>query len=229
MPTRRDALATIRRAALILTFLFTGTSQAALVRGTYEGLVNQEGGGLGLIGATMRVDMTYDDSAMGIPNPLGELEFANALRQLSISIAGNHWQWDALGGTSRIQLKDGTTDHFQIRATRFTGPDLLSAPAIADQYVFVLELYDFVPSGAPNGITNASKLPSAAPDPALFEPSPSGKALIFQFQSGGPSPSLGLLMTTEFIASPVPVPAAGLMLGTGASLLLGIRRRRKHA
>jgi hypothetical protein len=199
--------------------LFGAPASAALVHGVYLGTVEIEGGGFGLLGQTFRADITYDTDTIGTPTSLGSNNFNDAVKELTVSIGQHQWTWNATDGTSSIELRDGPVDHFEVRAKGFTGPDLSSTPTAADSYQFFLDLYDLVPDNAPNGVSDQAVLPSIAPDPDLFEPSPSGKALVFQITGAG------LLMTTTFSAAPVPIPAAALLLGGALAVLPAFRRR----
>ena len=97
---------------------------------------------------------------------------------------------------------------------------------------FSVFLSDNVPTGAPDGLSDDSVLPNPAPDPALFQTSPSATTgLSFSWVVGDPETGTFYNVTTsDVVAATNDVPIPGSLapaLGVGIALTaLGFLRRK---
>ncbi len=199
-------------------------SQAALVSGVYEGTIINDGG-LGLVGQTMVVDFTYDDTT---PLSYGTT-YENLLTDVTVTIGANVWTWNnteyssaTLYDNEILLVGVGEEDRVEMFAYEFSGPSL--APGVQDvSYTLGIYLNDDEPDGSPDGLTSIS-LPSTIPDPALFQYTEYDRPLLsFSFISG--DGELGTFYSIDANnVRLIPEPATMGLLGLGGLLTLLHRR-----
>lgn len=233
---------TIRKlstAALAGTCLLVATGvQAAVVNASYEGVITQDSG-LGLLGQTLRADLSYDDAITGTPSGNSYL-YQDLLLSLNVSVGASTWIYDVTNGFDAQFLYDddvlvfvnGVEDRVNLSASTFSGPDLGTGSVSPFTYTFELQLQDNVPSGTPDGLAADDSLPGSPLDAALFSlsPGPSANSLAFGWVAGNPEfGGIRYEISTSQVASvsAVPLPGAVWLLGTavlGASALRMTRR-----
>ncbi|MGE0386830.1 MAG: VPLPA-CTERM sorting domain-containing protein [Gammaproteobacteria bacterium] len=227
----RFAGATILAAALASA---GASAVAAPVSGSYKGTIVADSD-LGLVGMTMYADFTYDDAVAPGSTflTLRTAMFDAPILSLSVRIGANVWAFDPInGGSFAEQTDDGVLgsiveDRFDFSAYTFAGPDLVSEPVTPDAYSFSLYLWDEQPANAPDALSDFLALPAVAPVPEQFQTQ--GLHLMqFSFFTGDPELGDRYFIETGPVstASPVPVPAAFWLLGTGLAAT-GLLRRRK--
>lgn len=228
--TRRISLAALLAAALFLT----AGARAATVTSSYAGLIAEDSG-LGLLGQTLRVDFSYDDSVAGSASGAAFL-YQDFLASLVVGIGENSWTFDVVDGFEFLFLDDddvitfanGVEDRVSLPADVFNGPDLGTGAVNPASFSFSLFLSDNVPFGGPDGLGADDVLPASAPVPELFslDPGESANSMSFSWFVG--DPELGgdfFLIETDSVTT-VPEPAAIWLLGTGLLALHVLKRRR---
>ena len=220
---------------LCAALLAAQTTHAATVSAAYEGVINQDSG-LGLIGQTLRVDLTYDDSLAPTTSWTGgslndAAQYDAYLSSMTVTIGAYSWNWDSLTGYSSIFLYNdstisysiGTEDRVESLASGFTGSELVSG---AHSYSSNLFLSD---NDALTGLTNGQSLPNPAPDAGLFTRA-EGNTLQLEFYAPNEFDPWGnyYLIETAGVnnVSAVPLPAAFWLFGASLLGLSGIARRR---
>ena len=221
-------------AALVASLLLTSGARAATVTGSYEGLITADSG-LGLLGQTLRVDFSYDDSVAGTASGSSFL-YENFLESLVVVIGANAWTYDVVNGGEFLFLNDddvisfviGVEDRINLFADFFSGPDLGTGPVNPASFSFSLFLSDNVPDGSPDGLGADDVLPSSAPVPELFSRSPDGDANTMSFSWSVGNPEVGgeffVISTSDVVT--VPEPAALGLVATSLLVLSLLRRRR---
>lgn len=223
--------------ALCAGLLLSQTGHAAIVSASYEGTINNDSG-LGLFGQTLRFDLTYDDSVSPSSSWVGgalndAAQFDNYLINMVVSIGTSSWTWNSSSGYSSIFLYNdslisysiGSEDRISSFVSDFSGSDLI---ADAHSYSASLFLSD---NSALTGLTAGQYLPNPAPDADLFTRA-EGNTLQLEFYSplGGDPWGNYYLIETAGVSnvSPVPLPAAFWVFGSGLIGLVGVARRRKN-
>jgi hypothetical protein len=228
--TCRVSLAALLAAALFLT----ADARAATVTGSYAGVIASDSG-LGLLGQTLRVDFSYDDSVAGSPSGAA-FSYQDFLESLVVSVGANSWTFDGVDGFDFLFLYDddvitfanGVEDRVSLSADVFTGPDLGTGTVNPSSYSFSLFLSDNVPFGSPDGLSAADMLPASAPVPELFSHNPGESANSMSFSWFDGDPEMGgdfFLIATNSVTT-VPEPAAIWLLGTGILALQVMKRHR---
>ncbi len=221
-------------AALVASLLLTTGAQAATVTGSYAGLIAADSG-LGLLGQTLRVDFSYDDSVAGTASGSGFL-YENFLESLVVVIGANAWTYDVVNGAESLFLNNddvisfviGVEDRINLFADSFSGPDLGTGTVNPASFSFSLSLSDNVPAGSPDGLSADDVLPSSAPLPELFSLSPAGDAHNMSFSWFVGDPELGgesFVISTSDVTT-VPEPATIWLLATSLLVLPLLKRRR---
>lgn len=213
---------------LVLGVLLTTSSpsHAALVSGSYIGTIYDDGG-LGLLGQTLTVDFTYDDTT-----PISFGSYDDPITSATVTIGTNVWTWIPTGG-SWASLSDnevilfavGEEDRASFFAYEFSGPSLA---ANVEDYSYTLSIYlnDEEPDGNPDGLTSEN-LPPVVPDPGLFQYTEFERPLLeFSFISGDAELGEYYFIRANDV-SLIPEPAIMSLLGFGGAL--AIRRRRRRA
>lgn len=225
----------ISLAALLAATLFlTAGARAATVTGSYAGLITEDSG-LGLLGQTLRVDFSYDDSVAGSASGAAFL-YQDFLESLVVRIGGNSWTFDGVDGFESLFLNNddvitfanGVEDRVSLSADFFNGPDLGTGTVNPASYSFSLVLSDNVPFGSPDGLGADDVLPASAPVPELFSLSPGESANNMTFRWFVGNPELGgdfFRIATNSVTT-VPEPTAIWLLGTGLLALQVLKRRR---
>ena len=176
MKSKKTAsIALIQTAAI--TLLFATQPALASVGASYTGTIDQDSG-LGLLGQTMRVDLTYDELApIDFTYSNGNSFWYNdVIESMTISIGANVWIFNTNVGASNASLHNddlivssvGIEDRLNFDAYTFSGPSIAPLPVDDGTYGFRLGLSDNSPTGAPDGLSTKLTLPVSAPDPALF-------------------------------------------------------------
>ncbi len=222
-------------AAMVLAnmLVFSQSGHAGILSGSYSGSIDSDAG-LGLIGQTMQVDFSYDDSIAPYSTLAnGSSSYSGFLQNLSISIGSNTWNWDSVNGYADITLYDndlivfsqGIEDRISLFVGAFTGPDLVAGPV--DNYSFELYLHDILPLDNPDGLTADTQLPTQAPDANLFDQGNMQNTMQFSFVAGDPETGDYYLISTANVtnASPVPIPPAAWLFASTLLGLCGIGRR----
>lgn len=224
----------ISLAALLAAPLFlTAGARAATVTGSYAGLIAEDSG-LGLLGQTLRVDFSYDDSVAG--SAIGAAFFyQDFLESLVVSIGGNSWTFDGVDGFDSLFLNDddvitfavGVEDRLSLSADVFNGPDLGTGTVNPASYSFSLFLSDNVPFGSPDGLGADDVLPASAPVPELFSLDlGSANRMSFSWVVGDPEMGGDFFLIATDSVTTVPEPTAVSLLGTGLLALQVLKRRR---
>lgn len=224
----------ITSVTLIAGLLLNQASHAALVTASYEGIIDSDSG-LGLIGEVMQVSLTYDDSiAPSYSWTGGNLNdsamFDNFVTSMTVTIGSNSWNWNSSGTSSIFLYNDalisysiGTEDRVESLVSDFSGPELVAG---AHSYSSNLFLSD---NNALDALTDGQNLPNPAPDADLFTRT-EGNLLQFEFYTPNEFDPWGnyYLIETAGVSntSPVPVPAAAWLFGSGLLGLIGVARRR---
>ncbi len=195
-------------------------SQAALVSGIYAGTISDDDG-LGLLGQTLTVDFTYDDTT---PASFGST-YDNLLTNLTVSIGTDVWTWNTSGYSSVslannqvILFSVGQEDRMTLSAYEFSGPS--PAPDVEESsYSLDIYLNDDTPDGDPDGLSSEN-LPSVVPDPGLFQYTQFERPLIvFSFISGDAELGTFYQIQANDVRL-VPEPATLSLLSLGGLLLL---------
>ncbi|NNM01514.1 MAG: hypothetical protein HKO62_12245 [Gammaproteobacteria bacterium] len=160
-------------AAATAASLVTGSAPAAEISASYEGIIASDSG-LGLVGQTMRVDITWDTATAGSPS--GNATFYTGLiTAATVTVGANVWSYNGSGSTSLFLYNDdvivfanGPEDRVNLSAGGMEGPELgtgtpLSPPTLA------VDLFDLEPAGTPDGLSDDTVLPAMPLDPALFQ------------------------------------------------------------
>lgn len=218
------------RGAIMALGLIGSSAHAAIVSGNYQGIIDEDSG-LGLIGQTMQVDFSYEDTTAKNSG-----YFQDYLVSMAVSIGSNTWSWDSVNGSSYVFLDNdsvqvysiGTEDRVTAGNDTFTGPDLVAG---ADGYNLDLYLSDNLPNGAPDGLTDDTVLPAVAPNPDLFNtPAPNANSMVFSFFTGDPEfGGVNYFITTSNVTNTavVPLPPAAWLFGSALFGLGLIKRRPK--
>ena len=225
----------ISLAALLAATLFlTAGARAATVTGSYAGLITEDSG-LGLLGQTLRVDFSYDDSVAGSASGAAFL-YQDFLESLVVRIGGNSWTFDGVDGFESLFLNNddvitfanGVEDRVSLSADFFNGPDLGTGTVNPASYSFSLVLSDNVPFGSPDGLGADDVLPASAPVPELFSLSPGESAnnMTFRWFVGNPELGSDFFRIATNSVTTVPEPTAIWLLGTGLLALQVLKRRR---
>ena len=213
------------RSLLITATLITaGYASAAEVTGIYEGVVATDSG-LGLVGQTMRVEVTYDDSTVGSASGSATL-YSGLVTSSTVTIGSNVWNYDG-SGTSSLFLRDndvvvfsnGPEDRVSLNAGDFTGPDLGTGPIVFGPSL-AITLSDVEPAPTPDAVDDDTVLPSSPFDPGLFDNGPAlSNSLRFDWFVGDGETSVFITMDQYSLipqATPsevsVPLPIAALVI-----------------
>lgn len=220
------------------------TAQSAVVSAGYEGIIDSDSG-LGLIGETLQIAFTYDDSVLPSTSYVGgnlndSALYDNHMLSMTVTIGSNIWSWNTAADTSSIFLYNdalitfaiGTEDRVSNIASGFTGTELVPGAHSYSSYVWLSD------NEAPlDGLTDGQTLPGVAPDANLFTRA-EGNSLQFEFYSPvqydpndpnsiDPYGNYFLIETAGVNnISAVPVPAAAWLFASGLIGLAGFARRR---
>ncbi|MCP5145672.1 MAG: VPLPA-CTERM sorting domain-containing protein [Gammaproteobacteria bacterium] len=225
-------------AALAIVAALSGAAAAAPVSGSYQGTIERDNG-LGLLGMTMVVDFTYDDSTApgDVYENISTAMFYNHITSMVVTIGANQWTFDAGAGMSFAEVVNsdviivsgGIEDRFNHGAFTFNGPDLTAEHAEPQSYSLDIYLSDREPVGAPDALDDYMALPSSLPAAELFEGD--GQNLMqFSFYTGDAELGSYYFIETGVLSSvsPVPLPAAFWLLAGGLAGT-GLLRRRQRA
>jgi len=89
---------------LILLSLISCGAFAAIVDGSYKGVIDQDSG-LGLTGETMRIDFSYDDSVAGSASGSSTF-YSGLINTFSVTIGSNVWSTPVGGGSASLFLNN---------------------------------------------------------------------------------------------------------------------------
>ena len=224
--------------------LHVGTVHAVPVTATFEGPVSQDSG-LGLIGQTMTLTLTYDDASA--PSfGTNQKFYSGAVSSATVMVGTNRWTFNTDVGFDDLILTNdyvqsfaaGVEDSFQLFLGDFSGPDLGTAtpgdPVDPSAFGLSLFLYDADPTGSPDALEAAEPLPNPPPDVADFS-NPArtfgDRVMQFEWTVGDGEIGTRYVIETRFAevsaSSPKAVPAlpfAATVLLSG--LLAGLARAR---
>jgi len=222
-------------AALAAACLGQPLAQAA--SGSYQGTIDSDSG-LGLIGQTMRVDFTYDDSVTPTNIIPGiSASFDDFLTSMTLTIGASSWQWSAAGYSSVFLYNDtvlgfqnGVEDHVTGFFGTFTGPSLVGSPVTPFAYSLDVYMTDLVPIGAPDGLSAYTVLPGSAPNPDLFQYPGGTNTMVFSFYTGDGElgPRYSITTANIALAAPIPEPSLAWLLLGGLGVV-GVAARRRRA
>ncbi len=194
---------------------------------------------MGLVGQTLRVDFTYDDTAPNSgtvyngPN-LYSATFFSFLQSMSVTIGANSWNWDSANGSDYFALYDnsvivfsvGKEDRVNLSGYGFTGPDLSGEGAY--DYALGIYLSDNVPDGSPDGLDGYASLPATAPNPDLFDTPDWLNTMNFSFRTGDPELGNYYSISTASVTPAVPEPESHALMLAGLALVGWAARRAKR-
>ena len=209
---------------LILTAIFSiNHLHAASVTGIYEGIITNDSG-LGLLGQTLRVQLTYEDSTTGTPRDSSTL-YSGLITDANVTVGSNIWGYDG-SGSSRLFLNDNDTivisngpeDRVNLSVSSFTGPDLGTGPIFFGPQL-QLRLSDLEPNGTPDAVVDDTVLPSTPFDIALFDDDNSVLSNTLSFSWSTEDDDFFIFSADAFELVPIPVPAAVWLFG---SAILGV-------
>jgi hypothetical protein len=240
MTLRNPSFSTLWLTVLAITLLGAGSARAALVSASYEGVIDSDSG-IGLIGQTMRFDFTYDDSVVGSPSGSGFF-YSGYVVSATITIGSDVWTWNNGGSFAFLNNDDvivfsiGVEDRVNFSSSDYVGPDLGLGTTNSSSRSFSVFLSDNVPTGAPDGLSDDAVLPNPAPDPALFQTSPTATTgLSFSWVVGDPETGTFYdVSTSEVIvaADTVPIPgwlAPILAVAMASTALVFLQRKGARA
>jgi hypothetical protein len=201
---------------VVALFLCGNDSNASLSTFAYEGTVNESSGGTdfsNFVGQTLRMVYTFDTTTID-NNPSANGDYLGAVKTISITVGGN--TYTANSGNIIITNNGVNPDQYIVDTLSLSGPNVGGLPVTRFQLNF---------SDSTHNAFSTDALPTVQPAPSMFD---LGPALWFDFIDPQNDMNRGSITArNNIVSSPVPIPAALWLLGSGLLGLIGVRRFRK--